>query len=110
MLPRALLAALASALAVAGSGCGGSATTTTTTATTGSAAETLFVRNCAACHRLAAANASGSVGADLDQVKPNEAAVLKAIVEGPGNMPPNLLKSTDAQAVARYVARVAGQR
>lgn len=104
---------MAAALALATSGCGGSGTTTTTTTTTGtttSAAETLFVRNCAACHRLAAANASGSVGADLDKVRPSEAAVLKAIVEGPGNMPPNLVKAADAQAVARYVARVAGQQ
>ena len=91
-------------LALAGCG-GGSATTTTTT----SAAQTLFVRNCAACHRLAAANASGSVGVDLDKLRPSEAATLKAIVEGPGNMPVLLLTGADAQKVARYVAHVAGQ-
>ena len=91
-------------LALAGCG-GGSATTTTTT----SAAQTLFVRNCAACHRLAAANASGSVGVDLDKLRPSEAATLKAIVEGPGNMPALLLTGADAQKVARYVAHVAGQ-
>ena len=109
---RALLGVLAAAALVL-SGCGGGGSTpTTTAATTGttSAAETLFVRNCAACHKLAAANASGGVGKDLDQVRPTQAAVLKAIVEGPGNMPPNLLQGADAQKVAAYVARVAGQR
>ena len=110
VIPRALPVVLAAAALVL-SGCGsGSSAPTTTAATTGttSAAETLFVRNCAACHKLAAANASGGIGADLDKVHPTEAAVLKAVVEGPGNMPPNLLKGADAQKVAAYVARVAG--
>ena len=91
------------------SGCGGGSPTATT-ATTGSPAETLFVRNCAACHGLAAANAAGGVGADLDDVRPSKAVVLKAIAEGPGTMPSGLLKGADAASVASYVARVARQR
>src|SRR5215468_3630035 len=105
MLRCALLVALALAVA----GCGGGSATSTTSATTTSAAETLFVQNCAACHKLAAANASGSVGVDLDKLRPSEAAVLQAIAEGPGNMPSALLKGADAQSVAQYVARVAGR-
>lgn len=96
-------------MAVVLSGCGGGSATTTTTTTGTSAAETLFARNCAACHTLMAANASGSVGADLDEVRPREAVVLTAIADGPGNMPPALLKGEDAQKVAAYVARVAGR-
>lgn len=109
-MPRsALLGMLATALALGAAGCGGGRATTVTTGST-SAPETLFVRNCASCHRLAAADASGSVGADLDRVRPSKFAVLKAIAEGPGDMPSALLQGADAQKVARYVAHVAGQR
>jgi|SRR5689334_10946320 mono/diheme cytochrome c family protein len=109
-MPRsALLGLLVTGLALVAAGCGSGSATSTTTGSP-SAAETLFVRNCASCHRLAAADASGSVGADLDQARPSESAVLTAIAEGPGDMPSALLQGADAQKVARYVARVAGQR
>jgi cytochrome c551 len=103
--PHAL--ALAAVLAAAGCGGGGHPGTTGggSTATT---AEVLFVRNCGACHHLAAAGTEGGVGVDLDKARPGRAAVLQAIADGPGSMPENLLTGADAKAVAAYVARVAG--
>ena len=73
----------------------------------------LFASNCAQCHSLDAVNARGIAGPDLDaigQVTPQR--VLSAIrIGGTGQkrMPANLLQGENAQAVARYVAAVAGQ-
>ena len=58
------------------------------------------------CHELEAAGTSGAFGGNLDDGRPSEAAVLKAIVDGPGTMPANILNGVDAQEVAAYVARV----
>ncbi len=69
----------------------------------------LYVQQCGSCHRLADAGTEGVVGKSLDDVRPTRAAVLRAIVVGPGNMPADLLHGRDAQAVAAYVARVAGR-
>ena len=86
---------------------------TATTATTGgpkaSAAETLFVQNCGACHALDAAGTSGTFGGDLDELRPSRSDVRQAIADGPGTMPEAILTRRDADAVAGYVARVAGR-
>src|SRR5690554_2480928 len=42
---------------------------------------------CAVCHALADADASGAIGPDLDEIKPDFAAVKKALHEGLGVMP-----------------------
>jgi len=101
--PPVVLAAL---VVLAAAGCGGghpgAAGGTTTTNP-----KVLFVRNCGACHRLAAAGTEGGVGADLDRARPSRAAVLQAIADGPAAMPQGLVTGVDAQAVAAYVARVA---
>ena len=107
---RTNLGVVAVAAALLAGGCGGGGGPATTSAgTTNSAAKLLFARNCGACHKLAAAGTEGSVGADLDEVGPSRGAVLRAIVEGPGSMPPALVTGTDAQSVADYVARTAGR-
>jgi len=73
----------------------------------------LFTTNCAGCHTLAAAAAVGTVGPNLDRLKPQAALVVNAIEQGRtvgrGIMPAGLLDGTDAQRVARYVAAVAGR-
>jgi mono/diheme cytochrome c family protein len=72
----------------------------------------LFTQSCGTCHTLADAGTNGQVGPVLDQVKPNEALVLKAIKNGglgSGTMPANLYTGKDAQAVAKYVSSVAGK-
>ena len=73
----------------------------------------LFALNCSMCHTLAASNAVGVVGPNLDQLRPPEELTLDAIengrARGVGQMPADLLSGPDAQDVASYVAAVAGR-
>jgi cytochrome c5 len=74
----------------------------------------LFGRTCQQCHTLAAANAVGQVGPNLDRIKPSAAVVLDAIMNGrargAGRMPPDLVQGQDARDVASFVAAVAGKQ
>jgi cytochrome c551 len=74
----------------------------------------LFGQICQQCHVLAAANAVGQTGPDLDKLKPPKALVLDAIlkgrVRGAGTMPAGLYTGRDAQDVADFVAAVAGRQ
>ena len=73
----------------------------------------IFGSRCASCHTLAAANADGKVGPNLDQLRPPEALVLDAVDKGrqrgSGTMPAGIVQGQDAQAVAAFVAQVAGK-
>lgn len=86
---------------------------TTSTATTEASAEgkQVFSENCASCHTLQAADASGQVGPNLDDLKPDEATVQKQVENGGGAMPAFKGQLTDAQiaAVAAYVSSSAGK-
>ena len=68
----------------------------------------IFSSTCATCHTLAAADAEGSVGPNLDELKPDRDRVLNAIESGPGSMPSGLLEGADAEAVADFVSENAG--
>jgi len=74
----------------------------------------LFRQTCATCHTLAAANAHGVTGPNLDEVgEMTEERVRQAIkIGGTGQkrMPAGLLEGDDADAVAAYVTAVAGQK
>ena len=74
----------------------------------------LFRQTCTSCHTLAAANARGVTGPDLDGIgEMTEERVLQAIkIGGTGQkrMPAGLLEGDDAEAVAKYVTAVAGQK
>ncbi len=65
---------------------------------------------CGGCHALAAADASGSVGPDLDRLQPDEARVAAIVQEGRGAMPAfeDQLTPEQIDAVAAYVAEQAG--
>lgn len=87
----------------------------------------LFGHYCGLCHTLAAANAVGKVGPDLDtlQPTPSETLVLHTIrygclqtppandtqqgCLGYGNMPAGIIQGQQAIDVAKFVARVAGR-
>jgi cytochrome c551 len=73
----------------------------------------LFEQTCASCHTLAAVNARGVTGPNLDQIGTmTEERVLNAIkVGGTGQkrMPAGLLTGEDAEEVASFVAEVAGK-
>jgi mono/diheme cytochrome c family protein len=72
-----------------------------------------FAKYCATCHTLKASNAVGKVGPNLDNLHPPKGLVLDAIAKGrargQGQMPSGLIQGQDAQNVAAYIAKVAGQ-
>jgi cbb3-type cytochrome c oxidase subunit III len=74
--------------------------------------KTIFSASCASCHTLAAAGASGTVGPNLDQLKPPLPTVKRQVVNGGKIMPAFQGRLTDAQiaAVAKYVAAHAGKK
>jgi mono/diheme cytochrome c family protein len=84
-------------------------------------AKELFQTNCGACHTLARGGTDGIVGPDLDDVlgvgdpETNQERVLNAIEDGfnsrgfQGYMPAGIVQGEDAELVADFVARVAGQ-
>ena len=61
---------------------------------------------CASCHTLAAADATGEVGPDLDAVQPDAATVAEVVQQGRGAMPSfaDDLSAAEIDAVAQYVA------
>jgi mono/diheme cytochrome c family protein len=84
----------------------------------------LFGEHCAVCHTLAAANAIGKVGPNLDQLQPPQSLVLNTITNGclqnapsssneqclgQGTMPAQVIQGKQAAQVAAFVARVAGK-
>jgi mono/diheme cytochrome c family protein len=93
------------------------ATTTTAAATSTSGASALqagkvvFQQNCGSCHTLSDANAGGTVGPDLDTLKPSEAVVQKQVENGGVGMPSfgGSLSSSQISEVAAYVSAVAGK-
>lgn len=125
-----LVAVLASVVAI---GCGDSSddaetpattaapvttATTDTTATTGGAGDTaagktVFSASCAGCHTLADAGSSGTTGPNLDERKPDAAAVAAKVQVGGGAMPAfgeqGILNETQIADVAAYVSSVAGK-
>jgi len=122
----------AALLAAAVTGCGGgssssspasstpspAASSPASTASTGAgnaaAGKTVFTQtadpSCASCHTLADANANGSIGPDLDQLKPSYDAVVAQVTSGGGQMPPygGSLSKQQIEDVATYVSSVAG--
>ncbi len=66
---------------------------------------------CALCHTLADAGASGAVGPVLDELKPTADRVRTAVTKGIGPMPANtILTREQVEAVAIYVSTVAGAK
>jgi cbb3-type cytochrome c oxidase subunit III len=72
----------------------------------------IFAANCGSCHTLAAAGTSGTVGPNLDDLKPALARVVTQVTNGGAIMPAFKGKLTDAQiqAVAKYVSSSAGKK
>jgi sulfite dehydrogenase len=84
----------------------------------------LFGEHCGVCHTLAAANANGKVGPNLDVLKPPASLVLRTINNGclqkppstsdpqnclgQGTMPASILQGKQAAEVAAFVGKVAG--
>jgi cbb3-type cytochrome c oxidase subunit III len=71
----------------------------------------IFQTECGSCHTLKAAGTSGTVGPNLDQLKPAFPIVQRQVTNGGAVMPAfkNTLSSAQIAAVAHYVADNAGK-
>jgi mono/diheme cytochrome c family protein len=126
-MKRRLTALGVTALALAAAGCGGSggssppATTAPTTpppATTGggsqgdaTAGKQVFAdAGCGTCHTLSAAGTQGTIGPNLDDLKPSFDAVVSQVTDGGGGMPAFKDQLTQQQIddVAAYVVQSTG--
>lgn len=65
---------------------------------------------CVSCHTLKDAAATGKVGPNLDQARPDATLVIQRVTNGQGGMPPfsGSLSTRQIEDVAAYVAAVAG--
>ena len=132
--PLAALALLLVAVALVAAGCGGeevSATPETVVGTVpeetttgpsedlpalalkGNAAagkEVFASAGCAACHTLSEANASGTVGPNLDDAKPSDELVVQRVTLGQGGMPSfkDQLQPQQIADVAAFVSSATG--
>lgn len=70
----------------------------------------IFQTECASCHTLAAAGATGTVGPSLDQLRPSQAVVERQVTNGGAVMPAfkGVLSQAQIDAVAKFVASSAG--
>lgn len=112
------LAPLAAAAALLAAGCG--ATGHQGAGGDVGLGKTLFQQKCASCHTLKDANAKGTVGPNLDDAfgDPEQQgfkeSTVRDVVRGQISyasppMPQDLVKGAQAEAVAAYVAQVAGK-
>ena len=77
----------------------------------GAGKEVFASAGCASCHTLADAGASGTVGPNLDDAKPDAELVKDRVTNGKGAMPSfkGQLSETQINDVSAYVSSVAGQ-
>ena len=70
----------------------------------------IFVANCGGCHTLADANTTGTVGPNLDTLKPNYQAVTAQVTNGGATMPAfrGTLTTQQIADVAAYVVTATG--
>jgi mono/diheme cytochrome c family protein len=110
-----LIAAFATVVLLAGPELIGADTTAgqgpTPAEATSSGAGVFASAGCGGCHTLAAAGATGSVGPNLDELRPDAATVSAVVSNGSGAMPAfdGQLTAADIQAVSDFVAAAAGR-
>jgi mono/diheme cytochrome c family protein len=65
---------------------------------------------CGNCHTMRAANSTGSVGPNLDEIRPNEQKVIQQVTNGGNGMPSfkDKLSAAEIKEVAGFVATAAG--
>lgn len=106
-----LAIALASILLLT-AGCGGNGGSGgDETAGSGSPGAKIFTeQGCGNCHTMKAADATGTVGPDLDALRPNEQKVVSQVTNGGNGMPAfkDKLTATEIEQVASFVATAAG--
>ena len=90
----------------------GGYTTSVSLSSLGTNGKAIVKAACSSCHTLAAAGITGTVGPNLDQLKPNMALVVRQVTNGGAIMPAfkGKLSTAQIQAVAQYVSSVAGKK
>ena len=78
---------------------------------TGANGKEIFQKKCASCHTLSDAGATGTIGPNLDQLKPSFPVAQKQVTNGGQVMPAfkGVLTKAQIDAVAKYVASHAGK-
>jgi mono/diheme cytochrome c family protein len=114
---RSTVAVLSLTVIVLAAACGGSSGSSSSASppsgggeVSAAAGKDVFESNCATCHTLADAGATGSVGPDLDDLKPDAETVKNQVTNGGGGMPAfgGQLSEAQIESVATYVSSVAG--
>lgn len=76
--------------------------------------KTLFMSEavpaCSVCHTLSDAGAAGTIGPDLDELKPNAEQIKKTMLEGVGVMPSfaDSLDEESMDAITAYILHATG--
>jgi cbb3-type cytochrome c oxidase subunit III len=80
-------------------------------AVSGTNGKSIFQAKCASCHTLKDAGTTGTVGPNLDQLKPPFSIVQHQVINGGAVMPAfkGVLTDEQIKAVAKYVSSVAGK-
>jgi len=80
------------------------------TADAGTGSQVWSQAGCGGCHTLAAAHSTGTVGPNLDQLKPDYRAVTAQVTNGGAGMPAfkSTLSSQQIADVAAYVVNSTG--
>jgi cbb3-type cytochrome c oxidase subunit III len=80
-------------------------------AVSGTNGKSIFQAKCASCHTLKDAGTTGTVGPNLDQLKPPFSIVQNQVINGGAVMPAfkGVLREAQIKAVAKYVSSVAGK-
>src|SRR3954468_17291470 len=92
--------ALIAIVALTVAGCGGSDNGGSSSSDNQAGAKGFSDAGCKNCHTLKAAGASGTVGPNLDKLKPSSDLVVKQVNTGGGAMPSFKGKLSDAQIKA----------
>jgi cytochrome c6 len=73
--------------------------------------EEVFTSNCGSCHTLAAAETTGQVGPNLDELEPDEKTVQTQVETGGDKMPSfkGTLSPAEIKSVATFVSKSAGK-
>jgi mono/diheme cytochrome c family protein len=108
IIPIALAVAF---LALVSSGCGGKKGSSEEAQSSGSPGATVFAdAGCGGCHTMASAGATGTVGPNLDELRPNQERVELQVTKGGNGMPSfaDKLSPAEIKQVAGFVATAAG--
>jgi len=104
------LALVIAAVVFVASGCGGGSDSSSKPRHESTGPQVFALAGCGDCHTLAAAGSRGTIGPNLDQLRPSRGRVVDQVVQGGGGMPSfaDKLSRDEIDVVAEYVADSAG--